>query len=192
MPGSASGAEPGPYTGPGGMGVRIDGAAQGVRPNINFLTPAGLGPPGLVFSAADDPGNSRVNVPARIEGEVQLAPFFSGWNMLTTPVIDLFTSLNLALGQVSRIVVISEVITGPITQDAIFSVGTGAGPPNRDHYSFITTAFSAAGQIITLSPIENPRPTVGAATQLRARIETTPVATAYTVGVLVYGTVLTP
>lgn len=184
-----------PNTGPGGIGIRVDGVAQGVRSNLNYITPAGTtpkGPPGLVSSAADDGGNARVNVTHRLDAEVQLGSV-TGFDLLATAVVDLFTSLGLTLGQVTRIVVIAELITGaPGTQSSL-EAGTGVGPPNNDHVVAVPLVLLATGDIQDLGPVVSPRPGVAAATQFRLRRTVTPIGfSAYTIGAIVYGTPITP
>ncbi|KKL17520.1 hypothetical protein LCGC14_2484740 [marine sediment metagenome] len=182
-----------PNTGPGGIGIRVDGVPQGVRSNVNYPTPAGTtpkGPPGLVTTAADDGANNRINVTHRIAGEVELGSV-TGFNLLTTSVLDIFTTLGLTLGQVSRIVLIAEDVTVVSVQPQL-EAGTGAGPPNNDHVVAVALVLTANDQIQELGPILQGRPAVGAATQFRLRRTVAPTATTYTIGAIVYGTPITP
>jgi hypothetical protein len=187
MAGNASGPADGgrPSTGPGGLGIRIDGAQQGKRDNINFQNGGGV-----AWSAVDNPGADRVDVSASVTGggEVELGSVQI--NLLTTSVADILNAIGITESQVDRLVIRAVDVSGVTVQPSI-EVGTGTGPPNNDHATAtaLTLPSSAwADELVVLSP----RPTLGAATVLRVRRTVTPSATTYVIEVTAFGSVITP
>lgn len=187
MAGNASGPAAGgrPSTGPGGLGVRVDGAQQGKRDNINFQNGGGV-----TWTATDDPGNDRVNVSAVATGGDAINLGSVTIDLLTTPVADILNAIGITLFQVDRVVVRGVDVSGVSVQPQI-EVGTGAGPPNNDHVAAVALGLPSAAWAQELTVI-SPRPTLGAATQLRVRRTVAPTATTYTVEVTAFGSVITP
>lgn len=192
MPGDAlGGVDDRPSTRPGGIAIRVNDVEQGVRDNVNFEDL-----PGVEWTGQDDVGNSRVNVRARIKGEVLLAPAVIGIDLLSITVQDLIAvgTLGVTRAQVTRILLVGNNVDTPTTQP-IVEAGTTSGPPNDDHATPAALSLTADGELEELS-ILPVRPTiVGTATpdgQLRLRVTNTPGATAYLVDAYVLGTVLVP
>lgn len=187
MAGNASGPAVGgyPQTGPGGLGIRVDDVAQGKRDNINFQNGGGV-----AWSAADDPGNDRVNVSASVTagGEIELGSVTV--DLLGTSVADILNAIGVTLFQVDRLVIRAVDVTGVIVQPSI-EVGTGAGPPNNDHATAVALTLPSSAWAEELTVL-SPRPTLGAATVLKVRRTVAPTATTYTVEVTAFGSVITP
>lgn len=192
MPGSASAPAPGrqPYTGPGGIGVRVNDAPAGVRSDINLVST-----PGVSWVATDDPGNARVNVSARVAGEVLLGSA-TGIDLLTgTELALLISALAVQRVSVTRIVVLAEDVTVVTIQPTV-EAGTDApgNPPNNDMAVSQALALTATDQMQELTLLD-PRPTLDQSAPndvLRLRQTAAATATTYTVGVQVYGVVLVP
>lgn len=194
MPGDALGGVPDrPAARPGGIAIRVNGAEQGVRDNVNFVDT-----PGVVWTGQDDVGNSRVDVRSRIQGEVLLAPAIVGLDLLAVSLQDLIASgaLGVNRAQVSRVLLVASNVSGVTTQP-IIEVGTDlpGNPPNDDVSPSGGLSLTATGELEEI-PILALRPTlVGTATPdgvLTLRVTNTPGATNYLVDVYVLGTVITP
>lgn len=191
MPGEVSGAVPGyPFTRDGGLGIFVNGAPQGVRPNTNLLDT-----PGMSWSAADNPGANRVDVTARFDGEVELGTA-TGLDLGAGGVLqDLIAALAVTRAQVTRILVIAENVNTVAVQPTVEAGTDNPGnPPNDDVAPSQALALTATGQVQELA-LANPRPSITQVNPfdvLTLRQTVAATAVAYVVGVRVFGTVVDP
>jgi len=195
MPGGASGPAVGgqPYTGDGGIALRVNGAPAGSpRSNVNFQST-----PGLSWSGADDVPNDRVNLQPSLRAEVLLGTPLTGVDLVPGGALELAVSgLTVQQAKVTRVVAVCEQLVGAGTDPEV-EAGTDdpGNPPNNDVALAQALAFTAVGQELELA-LESPRPLITQAGPFDVlRLRQTVAATGYTnfvVGFQVYGLVITP
>lgn len=194
MPGGASGPATGgkPYTGPGGIALRVNGAPIGSpRSNLNLISS-----PGITWIGADDVPNARVNAQAVFRGEALLAEVAPFDAIPGGAVLVPLSGIAQAQLSITRIVAVLEAIAGAGTAPE-FEAGTDdpGNPPNNDIALAQALTFATAGQEQALT-LENPRPliTQGAPFDV-LRIRQTVAATGfgtYAVSFKIFGAVVTP
>ena len=191
MAGTALGkAGDGSTIGEGGLAIFVDGAPQGVRPNLKYQ-----GTPGVRHVAVDQPAPApaRVVVTTEVDAEVKLGPTVTGIDLTSAGATQLLAALVAQLAHVTKLVLIAEDIDTVGVQPTV-RCQTDAGLPGN-LAAAQALAFTANGQIRELTLV-TPRPGLdpGPSSFDQVELDTTVQATAttYLVTAQVWGVILTP
>ena len=191
MAGTALGKAGGGSTiGEGGLAIFVDGAPQGVRPNVKYQ-----GTPGVRHLVVDQaaPPPARLVVTTEIDAEVKAGATVTGIDLTAAGATQILAALLAQFAHVTKVILIAENIDTVGVQPTVRCQTDASLPGNLAAAQAL--AFTSNGQIRELTLV-SPRPGLDPGPSLfdQVELDTTVQATAttYLVTAQVWGVILTP